>query len=133
MQYQIYYLLKLSAFMMTYLSKNGILLTLIYHPNKKKSRYYRYLFIKVSNRSIFVPINADTELSKPDGLQAKINEIVSQYSKGRSFVRPSGTEDIVRVYSEAETNGMTADLSNRICGLVFDNYGGVGERPSSFM
>jgi phosphoacetylglucosamine mutase len=86
----------------------------------------------VANRSIFVPINADTELSEPTGLQAKINNIVSQYSSGRSFVRPSGTEDIVRVYSEAETRQMTDDLSNRICGLVFDNYGGVGERPARF-
>ena len=69
---------------------------------------------------------------KPDGLQEKINAIVSQYSKGRSFVRPSGTEDIVRVYSEAETKELTDDLSNRICGLVFDNYGGVGPRPAGF-
>jgi len=28
---------------------------------------------------------------------------VANYKRGRSFVRPSGTEDVVRVYAEAAT------------------------------
>ncbi|KAI8842077.1 hypothetical protein BC829DRAFT_401829 [Chytridium lagenaria] len=69
-----------------------------------------------------VPIKADTELSAPAGLQDKINQQVSKFSKGRCFVRPSGTEDIVQ----------TELLTYTVCGIVFDSYGGVGERPAKF-
>ena len=34
-------------------------------------------------------------------LQARINELVKKYDGSQSFVRPSGTEDVVRVYVEA--------------------------------
>ncbi|KAJ8324938.1 hypothetical protein O5D80_006459 [Batrachochytrium dendrobatidis] len=89
--------------------------------------------VKVLDRTLFVPINADTELASPKGLQAKINEHTKNFSKGRCFVRPSGTEDIVRVYSEAETPQETEALSNIVCGIVFDCHGGVGERPVKFV
>ena len=69
---------------------------------------------------------------EPKGLQAKINSQVSKYTKGRAFVRPSGTEDVVRVYAEAETRQETEDLVNTICGIIFDEYGGVGGRPLKF-
>ena len=32
-----------------------------------------------------------------------IDAIVKDHASGRSFVRPSGTEDVVRVYAEAAT------------------------------
>ncbi|KAI9361251.1 hypothetical protein DFJ73DRAFT_814562 [Zopfochytrium polystomum] len=88
--------------------------------------------VKVANRTLFVPINADTELAAPAGLQEKINAHVAKFKNGRSFVRPSGTEDIVRVYAEAATVEETELLANTICGIVFDGYGGVGERPAKF-
>ncbi|KAJ3300251.1 Phosphoacetylglucosamine Mutase [Borealophlyctis nickersoniae] len=88
--------------------------------------------VKVARRLDFVPIKADTELSKPEGLQAKINAQVAKFNKGRSFVRPSGTEDIVRVYAEADSRENTDLLANIICGIVFDGYGGVGPRRAAF-
>ena len=89
--------------------------------------------VKVKNRAIFVPINADTELAEPAGIQEKINALVAQYPQGRSFVRPSGTEDIVRVYAEAATRQQTDELAFKVCGLVFDHYGGVGDRPATYL
>ncbi|KAJ3091658.1 Phosphoacetylglucosamine Mutase [Quaeritorhiza haematococci] len=89
--------------------------------------------VKVANRHIFIPIKADTELSAPAGLQEKINQQVAKFKNGRSFVRPSGTEDIVRVYAEADTRENTDRLANIICGIVFDGYGGVGERPAKYV
>jgi phosphoacetylglucosamine mutase len=86
----------------------------------------------VSDRAAFVPINADTELQEPKGLQRHINLQVSKFQKGRCFVRPSGTEDVVRVYAEAETTEDCELLAAIVCGIVFDFYGGVGERPSEF-
>ncbi len=89
--------------------------------------------VKVSDRSSFVPINADTELKFPEGLQDMINVQVSKFKNGRCFVRPSGTEDIVRVYGEADTAEETAKLVYTVCGIIFDSFGGVGERPSKFL
>ncbi|KAJ3215144.1 Phosphoacetylglucosamine Mutase [Dinochytrium kinnereticum] len=88
--------------------------------------------VKVQRRSDFVPIKADTELAAPAGLQEKINQQVAKFTKGRCFVRPSGTEDIVRVYAEAATRDETELLTYIVCGIVFDGYGGVGERPVKF-
>ncbi|KAJ3357871.1 Phosphoacetylglucosamine Mutase [Kappamyces sp. JEL0680] len=79
--------------------------------------------VKVSNRTAFVPINADTELVEPAGLQQKINAQVAKFPKGRCFVRPSGTEDVVRVYAEAQSVSDTETLSQIVCGIVFDQYG----------
>ena len=60
----------------------------------------RLVKVKVGDRNAFVTEDAERRLVRPFGLQAKIDELV-QKTGGRSFVRPSGTEDVVRVYAEA--------------------------------
>lgn len=47
--------------------------------------------------------DAERKTTSPDGLQDAIDKLVANYKNGRSFVRPSGTEDVVRVYAEADT------------------------------
>ena len=44
---------------------------------------------------------------------------------GRSFVRPSGTEDVVRVYAEAQTQQQADDLAKQIARFVAEQAGGV--------
>ncbi|KAJ3177171.1 Phosphoacetylglucosamine Mutase [Geranomyces variabilis] len=88
--------------------------------------------VTVSNRLEFVAVKADTELSKPEGLQAKINQQMAKFKHGRSFVRPSGTEDVVRVYAEAATQADADLLAAIVCGIIFDHHGGVGTRPAGF-
>lgn len=61
----------------------------------------RLVKVKVGDRSAFVTEDAERRLVRPLGLQAKIDQLV-QGTGGRSFVRPSGTEDVVRVYAEAQ-------------------------------
>lgn len=61
----------------------------------------RLVKVVVKNRNAFRTEDAERRLVSPPGLQAKINEIVRRFEGGRSFVRPSGTEDVVRVYAEA--------------------------------
>lgn len=46
------------------------------------------------------------------------------------FERPSGTEDVVRIYAEAETQELCDTLAYTLAGEVFDRAGGVGERPA---
>lgn len=87
--------------------------------------------VSVKNRLDFVAVNAERQLEKPEGAQDLINTIVSKFKNGRSFVRPSGTEDVVRVYAEAEEGA--DELAYAVCGLVYDKYGGSGERNSKFL
>lgn len=47
--------------------------------------------------------DAERRAVSPAGLQEAIDGLVKKYRLARSFVRPSGTEDVVRIYSEAET------------------------------
>lgn len=61
----------------------------------------RLVKVVVKDRNIFKTEDAERRLVSPPGLQAKVEEIVRRYDGGRSFVRPSGTEDVVRVYAEA--------------------------------
>lgn len=59
------------------------------------------LKVVVPDRSL-VKVSADeTRVLSPADLQTLIDAIVANESKGRAFVRPSGTEDIVRIYAEA--------------------------------
>ncbi len=61
--------------------------------------------VVVGDRNAFKTEDAERRLVNPPGLQEKINELVRRYEGGRSFVRPSGTEDVVRVYAEAVLRG----------------------------
>lgn len=61
----------------------------------------RLVKVEVPDRTIFVATDAERKLESPQGLQAKIEAAMGKYEMGRSFVRPSGTEDCVRVYAEA--------------------------------
>lgn len=47
--------------------------------------------------------DAERRAVTPPGLQEAIDELVKKYKLSRAFVRPSGTEDIVRVYAEADS------------------------------
>lgn len=68
----------------------------------------------VPDRSVFVTTDQERRLVSPEGLQDKIDALVSKYPRGRSFIRASGTEDAVRIYAEAETLDDTLELSSRV-------------------
>ena len=61
----------------------------------------RLVKVIVKDRNVFQTEDAERRLTSPSGLQEKIDHLVKKYDGGRSFVRPSGTEDVVRVYAEA--------------------------------
>lgn len=70
----------------------------------------RLVKCSVKDRTLFETTDAERRLTKPEGLQAQIDELVAKYPQGRSFVRPSGTEDCVRVYAEAATRSDTEGM-----------------------
>ncbi|CAG8466966.1 10826_t:CDS:10 [Acaulospora morrowiae] len=93
----------------------------------------RLVKVVVSDRHIFKGTNAERTLIEPVGLQEKIDALVGKYKDGRSFVRPSGTEDVVRVYAEAATREECDELAYKVSGLVYDEAGGTGGRPEEFL
>ncbi|XP_037541316.1 phosphoacetylglucosamine mutase [Nematolebias whitei] len=88
----------------------------------------RQLKVKVSDRRVIDTTDAERRVVSPAGLQEAIDTLVNNYSRARSFVRPSGTEDVVRVYAEADTQENADDLAHEVS-LVVHRLAGVGEEP----
>ncbi|CAF3502799.1 unnamed protein product [Rotaria sp. Silwood1] len=78
----------------------------------------RQLKIAVKDRTIIQTTDAERRCIAPAHLQDRIDELVSKYPLGRAFVRPSGTEDIVRVYAEATTQVEADQLAAEIKKVV---------------
>ncbi|KAJ2312383.1 hypothetical protein IWW54_002115 [Coemansia sp. RSA 2705] len=93
----------------------------------------RLLKVVVADRTIFKTTNAEQTLTSPADLQNVVDSLVGKFPRGRSFVRPSGTEDAVRVYAEAATRADCDQLAYSVAGAVFDKAGGRGERPAEFL
>jgi len=85
--------------------------------------------VSVKDRRVIKTNEDETRVVEPEHLQEKIDELTKNWSCARSFVRPSGTEDVVRVYAESETEKITEMLSASVSQFVFDICDGVGARP----
>lgn len=83
--------------------------------------------VRVADRSLVLTADAERRCVAPDGLQARVDARVAAFAGARSFVRPSGTEDVVRVYAEAATQEDADELA-RLVGLdVVELVGGPPE------
>jgi phosphoacetylglucosamine mutase len=51
---------------------------------------------------------------------------------GRAFCRPSGTEDVVRIYAEAATRQDADGLAAAAAAIVYRLCDGVGPKPAVF-
>ncbi|XP_044145487.1 phosphoacetylglucosamine mutase isoform X1 [Bufo gargarizans] len=89
----------------------------------------RQLKVTVADRKVIDTTDAERRTVKPPGLQEKIDVLVKGYNMSRAFVRPSGTEDVVRVYAEADTQDNADALAHEVCLAVFHLAGGVGDQP----
>ncbi|EPX74535.1 phosphoacetylglucosamine mutase [Schizosaccharomyces octosporus yFS286] len=78
----------------------------------------RLIKCDVPDRSIYTTTDAERKLITPEGLQQKIDALVAKYTNGRAFVRPSDTENAIRVYAEASTRSESEDLALRIVELL---------------
>jgi len=58
---------------------------------------------QVADRRVIDTTDAERRAVTPSGLQEKIDALVKKHRLSRAFVRPSGTEDVVRIYAEADT------------------------------
>ncbi|CAD5118147.1 DgyrCDS6883 [Dimorphilus gyrociliatus] len=90
----------------------------------------RLLVVKVNDRSVFETTNAERTVIKPTGLQKAIDDHVKLFPNGRSFVRPSGTEDVVRIYAESDTQENADQLALAVAKSTYDLAGGTGNLPT---
>lgn len=88
----------------------------------------RQLKVTIKDRSLIRTYDAERRVSEPATLQVAVDTLVQHYTKGRAFVRPSGTEDVVRVYAEADTQLNCDELATKVAQVVYDLAGGVGQR-----
>uniref|UniRef100_A0A8C1AQY0 Phosphoacetylglucosamine mutase n=2 Tax=Cyprinus carpio TaxID=7962 RepID=A0A8C1AQY0_CYPCA len=87
------------------------------------------LINQVSDRRVIDTTDAERRAVSPEGLQDTIDTLVKKYKSARSFVRPSGTEDVVRVYAEADTQESADSLAHEVSLAVYRLAGGIGDEP----
>jgi len=80
----------------------------------------RQLKAEVHDRTAIVTEDAERRVARPKKLQDAIDAIVADYPGSRSFVRPSGTEDIVRIYAEAADERAVDELAARVRQAVLE-------------
>ncbi|KMS97835.1 hypothetical protein BVRB_5g123290 [Beta vulgaris subsp. vulgaris] len=85
----------------------------------------RQLKVKVVDRTAVVTANAETVVVQPAGIQEAIDSETAKYRHGRCFIRPSGTEDVIRVYAEAASQEEADSLANAVAKIV-DQFLGSG-------
>lgn len=75
---------------------------------------------------------------KQEAIDSLVNEVDTASTKAghpaglsRAFVRPSGTEDMVRVYAEAATTPLVDWLAASVARLVYEKAGGFGVEPTN--
>ncbi|XP_034018411.1 phosphoacetylglucosamine mutase [Thalassophryne amazonica] len=89
----------------------------------------RQLKVKVSDRRVIDTTDAERRAVSPAGLQDAIDSLVKEHKQARAFVRPSGTEDVVRVYAETETQESCDALAHAVSLAVYHLAGGIGDEP----
>ena len=68
----------------------------------------------VNDRTKFKTIKDESRLTEPQQLQTFIDQSSAKFDGARAFVRPSGTEDILRLYVEATKKEDVQTLAKEI-------------------
>jgi phosphoacetylglucosamine mutase len=90
----------------------------------------RQLKVQVKDRSIIKVNDNETQCHEPQQVQGELDRAMNEHN-GRAFIRPSGTEDVVRIYAEAPTRAAADELAKIAAGIVHRLCGGDDTTPSS--
>ena len=71
--------------------------------------------VAVPDKSMVTCSADETTVLRPVALQVALEQAMQSVRNGRCFVRPSGTEDVVRIYAEAATQ----EEADKLCELTF--------------
>ncbi|KAJ6665827.1 hypothetical protein lerEdw1_001299 [Lerista edwardsae] len=89
----------------------------------------RQLKVQVADRHRIETTDEERRAVTPPKLQDNIDEVTAKFKSARAFVRPSGTEDAVRVYAEADTQENADELAYKVSLVVYHLADGVGAKP----
>lgn len=78
----------------------------------------RQLKMTVRDKNSLICSEDETYLIAPAALQAVINQAANKVTNGRCFVRPSGTEDVVRIYVEAASEDEVEQVLAEVKGAI---------------
>lgn len=76
------------------------------------------LAVPVKDRGMYKTTPDERALLEPAGIQGQIDGLIASYPQARAFIRPSGTENVVRIYAEGATDGNAKELAERIKQLL---------------
>lgn len=93
---------------------------------KYRENFIRLLTVRIRDKNC-IKVNKNNNVLEP-GIQKEIDQVVMSF-KGRGFVRPSGTEDLVRVFAECSQEAQCDKLALNIAQIVYDNCDGIGPYP----
>lgn len=87
------------------------------------------LAVRVADKAVIQTTDCDRVIKEPVQLRDAVAKATGG-EESRAFVRPSGTEDIVRVYAEAPVGceERAREMALEVGRAVYDFCGGVGER-----
>ena len=98
--------------------------------------------VRVKDRSVVGTNENETKAIRPPSLQAALDAAMTSLlslssssmtrddAPPRTFVRPSGTENVVRVYAEADTQKDANILASEAAAIVHKICNGVGSIPN---
>ena len=89
--------------------------------------------LPVMDRAVVECTEDETRTTAPASLQPALDALMKRFPQGRCFVRPSGTEDVVRVYAEAETQAQADELALLTAQAAHEHAGGKGPKPTSMV
>ncbi len=80
--------------------------------------------VYVEDREIFKVTYEETKLLEPAWLQESIDGILKETPVwARCFIRPSGTENVVRVYAESEDLDTAKGIVAKVCSIAEEKFG----------
>lgn len=91
-----------------------------------KEHFSRHLKVVVRDKSYVKVDKAYRVLNA--GVQKEIDQAAAIF-RGRAFIRPSGTEDVVRIFAECTQELQCDKLALTVAQLVYDRCNGVGIHP----
>ncbi len=97
--------------------------------NEYKEKNVSNCVVRVQDKSVVTTEDFDRRVAGPQRLRDGIEDIVRTREGVRVFVRPSGTEDVVRVFAEADSQACADQVAEDVARIVFDTCDGVGNRP----
>jgi phosphoacetylglucosamine mutase len=112
----------ISAFIATECSLKLMNMTIFELYNIYKELESVNLKVIVKDKNIFIPNEEETRLLHPIDVQNYIDQILKENIEhsARCFVRPSGTEDVVRIYSEASSIEIAMDIAKLVSNKILE-------------